>query len=385
MDTERIDTVVVGAGQAGVAIGHYLAAQGRPFVILDAHSRVGDAWRTRWDSLRLFTPARFSGLPGSPYPGSPWAFPTREEFSDYVERYATERALPIRTATRVERLGRDGAGFIIETDHGRFVAERVVVAAGFDALPKVPELASELAPSIVQLHSVDYRRPAQLPDGDVLVVGAGNSGADIALELAQTRRVLLAGRHPGQVPFRIEGRSSRWLSLLVFAAFTHVLTVRTPIGRRARAKVLVHSGPLIRVKSADLDVAGVQRVRRIAGVIDGRPVTEDGRVLDVACVVWCTGFRPDVSWIDLPVLGDGGTIVNERGVCTMQPGLYVLGQLFQDSLASSMVHGAGRDAKYVAAQIARDAQSPGPGASPSGARAEEPLAGPGSIASGNAV
>src|SRR5665647_1182747 len=245
MITERIDTVVIGAGQAGLAVGFHLAGQGRPFVLLDAHERVGDSWRQRWDSLRLFTPARYDALPGSRFPGSPWAFPSREEFSDYLERYAVEHALPVRTGTRVRRVAREGSCYLVEIDGGRLLADHVVVAAGFDRLPQTPAFSTELEPSITQVHSAEYRNPAQVPDGDVLVVGAGNSGADIALELSRTHQVHLSGRHPGQVPFRIERPSSRMLSLLVFAAFAHVLTTRTPMGRRARAQILAHSGPLI--------------------------------------------------------------------------------------------------------------------------------------------
>ncbi|PVU82022.1 portal protein [Cellulomonas sp. WB94] len=357
MVTERIDTVVIGAGQAGLAAGFYLAQQGRPFFILEAHERVGDSWRRRWDSLRLFTPARYDALPGSRYPGSPWAFPTREEFADYLERYADERGLPVRTRTVVRRLAREGTGYVVETDDGRLLADHVVVATGYDRLPQMPALRAELAPTITQLHSADYRNPAQIPDGDVLVVGAGNSGADIALELSRTHQVHLAGRHPGQVPFRIERPSSRIPSLLVFAAFAHVLTTSTPIGRRARAGVLAHSGPLIRVKTTDLAAAGVHRVPRVVGVRDGLPVVEGGEALAVGSVVWCTGYRPDTSWIDLPVIGTDGLPVHERGVCPSQPGLYFLGQLFQYSLASSMIHGVGRDAKYVAGHLDRAASA----------------------------
>jgi len=355
MVIERIDTVVIGAGQAGLAVGFYLAQQGRPFVLLDAHERVGDSWRQRWDSLRLFTPARYDALPGSRFPGSPWAFPSREEFSDYLESYAVERGLPVRTSTPVRRLGREGTGYVVETDGGRLLADHVIVAAGFDRLPQTPGFGAELEPTITQLHSSEYRNPEQLPDGDVLVVGAGNSGADIALELSRTHQVHLSGRHPGQVPFRIERPSSRILSLLVFAAFAHVLTTGTPMGRRARAGVLAHSGPLIRVKAADLAAAGVHRVPRVVGVRDGLPVIEGGHTLPVASVVWCTGYRPDHSWIDLPVVAADGLPVHERGVCPSQPGLYFLGQLFQYSLASSMIHGVGRDAKYVADHLARAA------------------------------
>ena len=201
MSTERIETVVVGGGQAGLATGYHLARRGRPFVILDAGERVGDAWRARWDSLRLFSPARFDGLPGLPYPGPAWAFPTRDEFADYLQAYAAWAELPVRTRTAVRRVSYDGGRYVVETDGGlRFEAENVVIAAGYDRLPKTPDYAHQLAPNIRRLHAVDYRNPDQLQDGPVLVVGAGNSGADIALELARTRRVLLSGPHPGQLP-----------------------------------------------------------------------------------------------------------------------------------------------------------------------------------------
>ncbi len=361
MVTERIDTVVIGAGQAGLAVGLYLALQRRAFVILDAHERVGDSWRQRWDSLRLFTPARYDALPGSRYPGSPWSFPSRDEFADYVEGYSVEHRLPVRTSTSVRRLAREGTGYVVETDDGRLLADHVIVAAGFDRLPETPHFSAELDRAITQLHSSEYRNPDQIPDGDVLVVGTGNSGADIALELSRSHQVHLSGRHPGQVPFRIERPSSRILSLLVFAAFAHVLTTGTPIGRRARAGVLAHSGPLIRVKTGDLAASGVHRVPRVVGARDGLPVVEGGQTLPVRCIVWCTGYRPDHSWIDLPVIGRDGLPDHERGVCPTQPGLYFLGQLFQYSLASSMIHGVGRDAKYVADHIARVAgAAPGP-------------------------
>ncbi|MFN3600638.1 MAG: flavin-containing monooxygenase [Dietzia sp.] len=351
MVTETVDTVVIGAGQAGLAVGFHLSLQGRSFVILDENDRVGDSWRRRWDSLRLFTPARYDALPGTRFPGSPWSFPTREEFSDYLESYAAEHDLPIRTSTRVRRLAQNDPGYVVETDAGRLLADNVIVAAGFDRLPRTPVFASHLDPGIAQLHSCDYRNADRIPDGDVLVVGAGNSGADIALVLSETHQVHLSGRHPGQIPFSIERPSSRMFSRVVFAAFTHVLTTSTPMGRRARAQVLSHSGPLIRVKTADLDAAGVHRVPRVTGVRDGQPVLEDGHTLPVASVVWCTGYRPDRSWIDLPVFGTDDLPVQKRGVCTSQDGLYFLGELFQYSLASSMIHGVVRDARYVAGHL----------------------------------
>jgi putative flavoprotein involved in K+ transport len=383
MKTERIETVVVGGGQAGLATGFHLARCGRQFVILDAAERIGDSWRNRWDSLRLFTPARYDALPGLPYPGRGWSFPSAAEFADYLRDYAAWYELPVRTGVTVRRLWHDGVHYIVETvetagtaepgDSGgrerRFEADNVIVAAGFDRLPKVPDFAAELAPDIMQVHAVDYRGPAQLRGGDVLVVGAGNTGADIALELAATHRVLLSGRHPGDLPWRIDRGPARLLSPLLFFAFRHILTVRTPIGRKARPRVLTHSGPLIRVKSADLTAAGVERVDRTAGVRDGQPFFAGGGAARVANVVWCTGFAPDMSWIDLPVFGADGEPRQRRGVVDTQPGLYFVGGLFQHSLSSSMVQGVGRDARHVVDHLAARTS---PSARPLRSRAASP-------------
>jgi putative flavoprotein involved in K+ transport len=360
MSMQRIETVIVGGGQAGLAMGYQLARRGRPFVILEAGAQVGDSWRQRWDSLRLFSPARYDGLPGMPYPAPGWSFPTHEEFADYLRDYAARWELPVRTGVAVRRLGHDGERYHVDTDDDRYEADNVVVAAGYDRLPVVPPYAAELDPAVVQVTAADYRNPAQLRDGDVLVVGAGNSGADIALELAATHRVLLSGRHPGQLPWHIDRRPARVLTRLVLFAFRHVLTVRTPMGRAMRRRALAHSGPLIRIKRADLAAAGIERVARVAGVRDGLPVLEDGRPVEVANVVWCTGFRPDGSWIDLPGLDVAGDPAQRRGVLADRPGLYVLGRLFQDSLASSMIQGVGRDADHIAGHIAARSVRPTP-------------------------
>jgi putative flavoprotein involved in K+ transport len=358
MDTERIETVIVGGGQAGLAMGYQLARRGRPFVILEAGAQVGDSWRNRWDSLRLFSPARYDGLPGMPFPAPAWSFPTHEEFADYLVDYAARWELPVRTGVAVRRLGHDGERYVLDTDGRRYEADNVVVAAGYDQLPVVPPFAADLDPRIVQLTPGDYRNPAQLRDGGVLVVGAGNSGADIALDLAGTHRVLLSGRHPGQLPWHIDRWTARLFTPMVMFAFRHVLTVRTPMGRAVRRRALVHSGPLIRIKSAELAAAGIERVARTAGVADGRPALADGRVLDVANVVWCTGFRPDASWIDLPGVEADGDPAQRRGVVADRPGLYFLGRLFQDSLSSSMIHGVGRDAGRIADHLAARAGRP---------------------------
>lgn len=351
--SEHFDTVVIGGGQAGLAMGYHLSRLKRPYVILDENASTGDSWRSRWDSLRLFTPARYDALPGSRYPAPPWSYPSREEFAGYLRSYAERFALPIRNNVRVTSLSRNGHHFVIEAESGRqFEADNVVVAAGWDRKPKVPAFAHHLNPDIQQFTAASYRNPGDLAPGPVLVVGAGNSGTDIALELATSRTTYLSGRHPGEIPWPIDAVAARPLTLAVFFAFSHVLTLNTPMGRKARPQILAHSGPLVRVKNRDLVRAGVERVPRTEGVKDGRPLLADGRTLEVANVIWCTGFRPALEWLRLPVFGPDGGPEQDRGVARAQAGLYFLGAIFQQSLASSMVHGVGTDAAFIARSIA---------------------------------
>ena len=352
MRTERVETIVVGGGQAGLSVGYQLARRGLPFVILEAGDRIGDAWRTRWDSLRLFTPARYDALAGMPFPAPPHSYPSKDDMADYLEAYAARFELPVRTGTRVDLLSRNGTGFAVTAGERRFEADNVVVALGSWQRPRVPPPAAELDPGIVQLHSAAYRNPGQLQDGGVLLVGAGNSGAEIALDVAGGRRVFLSGRDVGHVPIRIESYSARFiLPLILRGLFHRVMTVRTPMGRKKRPEVFAHGLPLVRIKPDDLAAAGVERVARVAGVHDGLPQLEDGRVLDVANVIWCVGFDPALDWIDLPGVAHDDP-VTERGVVVDQPGLYFVGLLFQYSVSSAMIHGLARDANHVAGHIA---------------------------------
>jgi putative flavoprotein involved in K+ transport len=349
---ETFDTVVIGGGQAGLAVGYYLKKRGRSFVILDANERIGGSWRTRtWSSLRLFTPARYDGLPGWPFPAPGWSYPTAREAADYLEAYAARFDLPVRTKMVVSRVAKDGDRYVVECGERRFEADRVVVATGFYGKPAVPEVASELDPRIVQMHSSEYRDPSQLRPGGVLLVGAGNSGADIGMEVSKRHRTWLSGRDKGQIPFRIEHPLRRLVVPLLWFVASHVLTVKTPIGRKVRPHVLEGGAPLIRVKSQDLLAAGVERVAKTVGAHDGLPVLEDGRVMDVANVIWCTGFRQDFSWIEVPVFGDDSEPVHERGVAS-EPGLYFVGLDFLYSFTSENVGGVGRDARHIAKHIA---------------------------------
>lgn len=351
--TERFETVIIGAGQAGLATGYHLARGNRSHVILDANERVGDPWRARWASMRLYTPARFDRLPGMRFPGPRSAFPSASEMADYLESYAKRFELPVRAGVHVDRLAKEADGYVVVAGDRRFEAKNVVVATGVMQVPFVPEFAAELDPRIRQLHSSDYRRPAQLQDGDVLVVGASHSGGDIAFEVAGSHTTVLSGRSNGELPFSIESRRARSAQPVLKLLWTRVFTADTRIGRKMRPKIRSHGAPLLRIRSADLAAAGVDRVfDRVVGVEKGLPVLGDGRVLDVSNVIWCTGFRPDYSWIDLPLEFDDGYPRQYRGAVQSLPGLYFVGMLFLHSFSSMLVLGAGRDAERVAKHIA---------------------------------
>ncbi len=363
--TEHVETVIVGAGQAGLATGYHLQRQGRPFVILDGASRVGDGWRHQWDSLRLFSPAWADGLPGKPYPGPRWSFPTKDEFADYLEAYAAELGLPIRLDTHVVALNaaRDGAEadgrFVVTTDRGQLHADNVVVATGtFGRTPLVPDFADQLDPSILQLHSSEYRRPGDLPPGPVLVVGASHSGCDIAYELAETHPTILAGRDTGQIPVPFTSPRAKVVLPIMLFAFGHVLTRRTPIGRKAMEHFRFHGGPRLRVQARDLAEHGVEWVKgRVTGVEDGRPVLDGRGAVDVRTVIWCTGFRQRFTWIGLDILDERGWPRERSGVVDEVPGLYFMGLAFQSSARSTLIRGARDDAARVVKQIVGRAPS----------------------------
>jgi putative flavoprotein involved in K+ transport len=361
---QHFDVIVIGAGQSGLSVGYHFAQRGLRFAILDANARVGDSWRNRWDSLRLFTAAGFDGLIGMPFPAPRFSFPTKDEMADYLESYAKRFALPILHGTRVGRLTRDGDLYVVEAGDHVFTAAHVVVAMATYQKGRFPEFARELDSGILQLHSSDYRNPSQLRPGGVLLVGAGNSGAEIALDVTRDARwagsafapVYLSGRSTGHVPFRIDDPlAQRFLAPLVLRGIFHrLLTLDTRLGRKARPKIVSRGGPLIRARPEDLKEAGIQRVPRVAGVRDGRPLLDDGRVLQVSNVIWATGFHAGFEWIDLPIARDEhGEPVQWRGVVKSEPGLYFVGLHFLYAFSSTMIHGIARDAKHVADAVIR--------------------------------
>jgi len=353
-DTEKVSTLVIGGGQAGLAMGYHLARRNVSFRILDAHDRIGDAWRRRWDSLRLFTPARYASLPGFALPTNGDAFLGKDAVADYLESYAKHLNLPVSTGMKVQRLSKKNGKFLVETDRQQYEADQVVVAMANYQVPRVPSFASDLDPGIAQMHSHHYKNPSQLKPGNTLVVGAGNSGADIAMEVVRTHPTWMSGTESGYVPFQIDTFFARLILFRIVRFIGHyVLSLATPIGRKQRPKLLRTASPLVRVKPKDLTSAGVERVGRVVGVQNGKPLLEDGRTLDVANVIWCTGYEPGFSWIDLPVFDDGGNPMHERGIVHRMPGMYFVGLHFLYAMSSATLVGVGRDAEYVAKAIER--------------------------------
>lgn len=353
--SRQISVVVIGAGQGGLATSYHLKRLGLKHVVLDEHDRVGDVWRNRWDSLRLFTPAKYSSLPGMPFPGAGHEHPTKDQMAEYLEAYATRFDLPVEICTTVERISYDGTVYRVVSDKGELIADNVVIATGPYHKPHVPTFAAELDPGIVQIHSLDYRRPSQIGSGDVLVVGAANSGGEIAVELAAYHRVWLSGRDVGQEPTKTGTWPDRLLTPVYWLVGHHLSSVANPLGRRLRDKLLnpPRGDPRGAIGKKDIRAAGVQWVGRTIGIEDGHPMIEDGHRLDVDTVVWCTGFEANNSWIDLPVFGDYGLPLHERGVVGSQPGLYFVGLPFQTAISSALVGGVGRDAAYITDRIGR--------------------------------
>jgi putative flavoprotein involved in K+ transport len=355
MNGMRTDVVVIGGGQSGLAAGYHLARAGVDFVILDANQGIGDGWRNRYDSLRLYSPARYDSLPGLPFPLPGHVVPTGLQMGDYLESYASRFKLPVQSGVTVEKVERAEDAphrFVVTTDRGRYETGQVVVATGTFKDPYVPAFADQLDPGIRQLHSNEYRNPGQLADGPVLVVGASHSGADLAFEVSGSHRTFLSGKSHGQLPVSVDSRRGRigW-RVMKFIAW-NLLTLDTPIGRKMAPEVRKGGAPLLRVRRADLLKAGVEWFdAKVVGSEAGKPVLADGRVLDVANVIWCTGFRQDYGWLHLSIQIVDGWPKQTRGAVEDVPGLYFLGLLFQYSFTSMLVLGAGRDAKYVVDRI----------------------------------
>ena len=342
---QRYDVVVTGAGQAGLAIGHFLAQQGKRFLIVDAADSVGAAWRDRWDSLLLFTPRRYDSLPGLPFPGDPAGYPTRDEVIAYLEQYAETFDLPIELGSPVRSVKTNDGGFSVDLGDRSIEADQVVVATGPFQTPVVPKFAGELAPEVFQTHSTGYRNPSDVPEGTVLVVGGGNTGFQIAEELSATHRVHLAvGSRQMPLPQKLLGRDLFWW--LTKTGLIHK-TVESRLGQRLKDRdTLIGSSPRELRRRYGVE----QKPRAVAA--SGRTGRfEDGSDVEVDAVIWATGYRPDYSWIDLPIFDDDGRLRHRRGV-TDVPGLYFLGITWQWTRGSALIGWVKDDAAFLAERIA---------------------------------
>jgi putative flavoprotein involved in K+ transport len=354
-----LDVIVVGGGQAGLSTGYHLKRLGLRFVILDGSERVGDVWRKRWDTLRLFTPAWLDSLDGLPFPAPRDHFPTKDEMADYLELYARHFALPVRSGVRVDALRPVDGGYELETSRGTYRAPQVVVALSSFQRRRLPAFARELDASIRQVHTLDYKSPADLQEGPVLIVGAGNSGAEVGMDVASRgHAVTLAGRSVGVVPFRVDGFLGKLfiVRLVLRVLFHRILTIHTPMGRKMRPIAQTKGHPLIRQKPRDLALAGIVRAPRLVGVRSGKPLLEDGRVLAVTNVVWATGFDGGLDFVKLPIFDERHEVIHDGGVVRDQPGLYFVGQNFLYAFSSTMIHGVGRDAARIAEAAKRQAR-----------------------------
>lgn len=342
------DTIIIGAGQAGLATAYFLQQLKVNFLILDASEQVGETWNNRWDSLKLFTPAQYNGLPGFPFPAKSGTFPTKTEMAAYLMKYAEKYSFPIQLRTSVTSIRQTSSGYEIHTGAETFECDNLVIATGGHPKPKKPDLSGSLSSAIFNIHSSQYKNPGSLPPGRVLVVGVGTSGVQIAIDLAKTHKVFLSGKPTFHIPdfiFRYFGRPYWWF-------INNILTIKTPMGRKARKGILTGGAPLINVSMKDVHAAGIEQLPRLTGVENGQPKFEDGRVVKVDSIIWATGFKPDFKWIEIVQVEESGWPKTNRGISNNCDGLYFVGMVFQFGLTSAIIGGVGRDAGFVAKHIA---------------------------------
>jgi putative flavoprotein involved in K+ transport len=351
---DHVEVAVIGAGQAGLAMGWFLKGQGRQFVIFERAGEIAPAWRERWESLTLFTPRRYSALPGLPFPGDPDGYPTRDDVIAYLERYAAAFELPVELSNEVKQLEhRDGGRFRLELAGRTITADQVVVTTGPFQTPYLPNLSEKLDAAVFQTHAVGYRRPGDVPHGTILVVGGGNTGFQIAKELSASHKVVLAiGSRQKPLPQRLLGRDLFW-----WLTKARILkkTVDSRLGRKLSTRdTLIGSSPRQMTKRYGVDLKP-----RLVDVDGSRARFEDGSELDVDAVIWATGYRPDYAWIKLAIFDEDGRLRHRRGV-TEVPGLYFVGLTWQYTRGSALIGFIEDDAEFIAEKIAQNEQAKAP-------------------------
>jgi putative flavoprotein involved in K+ transport len=361
---DDVEVAVIGAGQAGLAMGYFLKRRGRRYVILERAGEIAPAWRERWESLTLFTPRRYSGLPGLPFAGDPDGYPMRDEVITYLQSYAETFELPVELNNEVKQLERgDDGRFRLEIDGRMIAADQVVVATGPFQAPYVPKLAEKLGDNVFQTHAVGYLKPADVPEGTVLVVGGGNTGFQIAKELSTTHKVVLSvSSHQKPLPQRVLGRDLFW-----WLTKTRILntTVESRLGRKLSTRdTLIGSTPTEMTSRY-----GVELKPRLVDVDGQRARFEDGSELEVDAVIWATGYRPDYSWIKLPIFDQESRLRHRRGV-TDAPGLYFLGLTWQHTRGSALIGWVKEDADFIAEKIDEATDGAGKGSHAVGARTQ---------------
>ena len=346
---DQHELLVIGGGQAGLAMGYHLQRRGVSFTIVDAGAEIGHVWRSRWDSLRLFTPAQYANLPGMQFPARRDTYPTHGQVADYLAEYASHFALPVQLQTQITQLTKTSTGFeAVSADGQTLTARSVVVATGPFSQPYTPPIADELSAAVVQLHTSQYRNPDQVPPGRVLVVGGGNSGFQIAGELADAGRQveLSEGRRNACIPQRPAGKDIFWwqerLGLLR-------VTADSRLGRVMSA----NNGTVIGSSRRNVCRRGVTLRPRTTAANRTEIRYADGSSSIVDTVIWATGFRVDDAWIRIPgALDIHGQLCQRRGIVDGIDGLYSLGRAWQHTTGSALLGFVQHDAAWLAEQIA---------------------------------
>lgn len=345
-DKKHWGTIIIGGSQSGLATGYYLKKIQEDFIILESSDNIGHAWTRRWDSLKLFSPPSYNRLPGWSYSSQKGGPDTKDEMASYLKAYAQKQDLPVICSTKVTAITKTGRYFTLTTRADSFTADRVVVATGAHQFPYIPQFAGEIDKNIFQLHSDDYRNPTALPPGDVLVVGSAISGMQIALELAKTRKTVISGKPSYTIPRGLSQISQKldwWL-------LQRLLTIKTPMGRKVKPQ-FIHGGGVFHYLAKEMSESGIPKIERIAGTREGKLILESGQTVESAVIIWCTGHRPDFSWIKEKITDERGWPVTQRGVSSVE-GLYFIGMPFQFGLTSSLVAGVDRDAAFITKNIA---------------------------------